>query len=480
MNRTFDIIIVGAGTAGMACAIEAAQNGASVALIEKSNKIGGAMHWSGGHMSAGGTRLQQRNNIKDSIEDHYQDILRINNKSGDLDLIRRAVEEAPETLNWLDDHAFPWAEECPRIIYGHVPYTKPRTQYGSNKAISIFETMNPLWDEQVNKGRIHCFLESSFKGISKSEDRYNTVQYEYDGELIELTATHVVITSGGYGSNPELFKSKHGDIPYSSSAYPDSTGEVMIYMENLGAEFRMADYHLPSLGGIELEPGSHRANFNEAWAMVLTAVYRQPRDIYVNTDGRRFLAEDEINADTREREVVKQKDWLFYVLFDEDGLMSKDDNGVDNPIIIGWTTEQIKAEAQKNKAIFVADSIADLAVKTDLPVENLLETVSGYNTMVDNGEDPDFGRIYLGHKISNGPFYAVKVFASLLVTFGGITVNEKLQVVDREGKVMKGIYAAGEVLGLGATSGNAFCSGMAITPALSFGRILGRELTQQS
>lgn len=478
MSKIYDIVIVGAGTAGMACAIEAAQKGATVALIEKADKIGGAMHWSGGHMSAGGTQLQIRNDIQDSIQDHYEDIVRINGGSGDLALIKKAVDEAPNTLNWLDDLKFPWAPECPRIIYGHVPYTKPRTQYGSNKAISILETMKPLWDEQVKAGRIHCKLNSKFVKLGKVDGVYNAVHYDRGGETLVLEGKNIVITSGGYGSNQDFFKEKHGDIPFSSSAYPDSTGEVMIYMEDIDASFRMADYHLPSLGGMELEPGSGRANFNEAWAMVLTSVYRQPRDIYVNTSGKRFLREDEINADTREREVIKQKDWLFYVIFDEDALMTKDDNGVDNPIIIGWDTDRIKNEASKNKAIFVADTIEDLAAKTTLPTEQLKKTVSEYNDMVDNGEDPVLGRTYLKHKISKGPFYAVKVFASLLVTFGGLTVNENLQLVDKRGEVMPGLYAAGEVLGLGATSGSAFCSGMAITPAISFGRILGRQLTR--
>jgi len=477
MSQKFDIVIIGAGTAGMACAIESAQRGATVAVIEKSHQVGGAMHWSGGHMSAGGTQLQRRNDIKDSIDDHYEDIIRINHSSGDLKLIRKAVEEAPITLNWLDDLKFPWAPECPRIIYGHVPYTKPRTQYGVNKAISIFETIKPLWDKGVATGHIRLFLNATFSGLSEVDDRYKIVHYHSANQEHSLEGEHIVITSGGYGSNHEYFKEKHGDIPYSSSAYPDSTGEVMIYMEQLDAAFRMADYHLPSLGGLELEPGSHRANFNEAWAMVLTSVYRQPRDIYVNSDGERFLAEDEINADTRERAVIQQKDWVFWVIFDEAGLMAKDDNGMDNPIIIGWDTDRIKEEATRGKAIFVADDIPALAAQTGLPAAALATTISAFNGMVDNGEDPDYGRSYLKHKISQAPYYAVKVFASLLVTFGGLAVNENLQILNRDSNVMPGLYGAGEVLGLGATSGDAFCSGMAITPALSFGRLLGRQLT---
>jgi len=91
-------------------------------------------------------------------------------------------------------------------------------------------------------------------------------------------------------------------------------------------------------------------------------------------------------------------------------------------------------------------------------------------------DDPEFGRTYLEDPIKTAPFYALKVHASVLVTFGGIKVNRELQVLDADNKPMPGMYAAGEILGLGATSGSSFCSGMAITPALGFGRILGRNL----
>ena len=477
MSRKYDIGIVGAGTAGMACAIEAAKRGGRVCLIDKSDKVGGAMHWSGGHMSAGGTRHQKRNGIEDSVEAHYNDIIRINGGTGDLKLIKKAVEEAPKTLDWLDDLNFPWAPECPRIIYGHVPYTAPRTQYGVNKAISILETILPEWEKYVESGNIEVIPEASFARVEDDESGAKNMLYTQHGAIDSVSASHIVFTTGGYGSNPDYFKSKHGNTPFNSSAYPEATGEVMSYLENNGAVFRMADFHIPSLGGIELEPGSGRSNFNEAWAMVLTSVYREPRDIYVNSYGKRFLKEDEINADTRERIMMKQDEWFFYVIFDETSLLERNEDGSENPIMIGWDTDMIKKEAARNKAIFRAETIDELANKINLPIDVLTNTIKEFNGYVDNGEDPDFGRTYLENKIEKAPFYAIKVFASLLVTFGGIQVNESLQVVNEQGVGMTGLYAAGEVLGLGATSGNAFCSGMAITPALSFGRILGRELT---
>lgn len=476
-KKEYDIVIVGAGTSGMACAITAAERGLKIAVIEKSDIVGGALHWSGGHMSGGGSRLQKQKGIVDSPEAHLKDINRINDGSGDQDLIKLAVLEAPKTLDWLDDLGMEWAPECPRIIYGHVAYETARTHYGVEKALSIYNVLYPLWEKFVASGTIDIHFDNSFKGLTKINGRYTEVVCDAIDGKKTYTAKHIVITTGGYGSNPTYFKKKHLDIPLVSSCYPTATADGHQVLEKEGAVFRMAEYHLPSLGGIEMQLGSGRVNFNKAWAMVLTSIYRQPREIYVNAQGKRFLAEDEANPETRELTTMKQPDWCFWIVFDENSLRTKDNNGVDNPLIIGWSIEEMKAEAKRNQSFSMSNTIEELASKTGLPVDNLKTSISDYNKMVETKIDPDFGRKYLEDPIKKAPFYALKVHASVLVTFGGIKVNKKLQVLDAEGNPMEGLYAAGEFLGLGATSGSSFCSGMAITPALGFGRILGRTLT---
>ncbi|RKR15230.1 fumarate reductase flavoprotein subunit [Maribacter vaceletii] len=472
----YDILIVGAGTAGMSCAITAAERGLKVGVVEKADYVGGALHWSGGHMSAGGTHLQKEKGIEDSPEKHLEDIYRINNKSGDLDLTEKAVVEAPKTIQWLDDLGMEWSPDCPRIIYGHVAYETARTIYGPEKALSIYKVLLPQWERHIASGAIEIHFNNSFSGLRKTENRYNAVLCNSAEGEKTYTANNIVITTGGYGSNPAYFKEKHGDIPLVSSAHPNATADGHIIVEKQGANFRLANFHLPSLGGMEEEEGSGRVDFNKAWAMVLTSIYRQPRDIYVNAFGKRFIKEDEVSPETRELTVMKQPDWCFWVIFDENALVAMDNNGNHNPIVIGWTVEQIKEEALKNRALTMADSIEELAEKTGLPVANLKETVLSYNQMVVTKEDPDFGRTYLEDPIKKAPFYALKLHASVLVTFGGIKVNNELQIVDKQNNPMEGLYAAGEFLGLGATSGSSFCSGMAITPALSFGRILGKTL----
>ncbi|WP_350284584.1 FAD-dependent oxidoreductase [uncultured Croceitalea sp.] len=473
----YDILIIGAGTAGMSCAITAAQRGLKVGVIEKSNHVGGAMHWSGGHMSAGGTRLQKEKGIEDSVEKHLADIYRINNKSGDLDLIELAVAEAPKTIEWLDELGMEWASDCPRIIYGHVAYETARTIYGPEKALSIYKVLYPQWEEKVASGNIECHFENTFIGLGKSEERFDTVICSTEDGELSYSGKNIVITSGGYGSNPAYFQQKHPNIPLVSSCYPTATADGHVILEKHGGQFRYGEFHLPSLGGMEEEEGSGRVDFNANWAMVLTSVYRQPRDIYVNTLGKRFIREDEVSPETRELATMQQPNWCFWVVFDEAALNSPDENGNHNPIMIGRSVKEMKAEAERGHALRMANSIEELAEVTGLPMDNLKQTIAEYNTMVETKTDLDFGRTYLKDPIKTAPFYALKVHASVLVTFGGIKVNKDLQVLDADGEPMSGIYAAGEVLGLGATSGSSFCSGMAITPALGFGRILGRTLS---
>ena len=477
MNR-YDIVIVGAGTAGMMCASFAAKRGLRSIVLEKSDHIGGAMHWSGGHMSGAGTKLQARLGIKDTKDMHYNDIMRINGGSGDLELIRKAVDLAPDLIDWLDDNGFEFDPICPRIVYGHVPYETPRTHYGVESAKTTMKTMMPHWDEGVASGMIKVALDHEVNHVSKVGGRYRKVHSKTsDGEKI-YEGDHIVLTTGGYGSNPEFFNDQHPGIPLISAAYPTATGDGHHLVMKENGEMRFSEHHLSSMGGLESPVGSGRCDFFEGWASVLTSVYRQPRDIYVDQQGHRFMTEDEINPDTRERIMLANDIWHFWIIFDEAALLERDETGNENPIIINWNTEKIKAEAQKEQFLFCANSIEELATKVNIPPSNLTKTVSNYNDMIDSGVDPDFDRKYLKNKISSGPFNALKVHASVLVTIGGVKVHGDLQVMSKDGDVLDGLYAAGELLGLGATSGGAFCSGMSITPALSFGKWLGDTLAK--
>ncbi len=125
--------------------------------------------------------------------------------------------------------------------------------------------------------------------------------------------------------------------------------------------------------------------------------------------------------------------------------------------------------------MFRGNSLQDLAAMAGIDPAGLLSTVSAYNAAVDGAPD-ELGRKHLPLPIENPPFYAVENHATTLRTPGGVAVDDRLRVLDAEGRPFGGLYAAGEVLGSAVFSGGGAAAGMSITPATTFGRLLGSSL----
>jgi fumarate reductase flavoprotein subunit len=123
-----------------------------------------------------------------------------------------------------------------------------------------------------------------------------------------------------------------------------------------------------------------------------------------------------------------------------------------------------------------ADSIAALATQLGVPAANLEETVSRYNVAVDEQRDEVFGRQFLIRRIEKPPFYAIRACGITVLSPAGLAVDAELRVLDDAGAPIPNLYAAGEILGFGRTSGNAFVGGLSLTPALTFGKLLGERL----
>jgi flavocytochrome c len=471
--QNYDIIIIGAGTAGMSCAITAAERGRKVLIIEKDNRVGGTLHVSAGHMSGGCTKLQERKGIADTPEAHYDDVMRINKGTADAWMIKMATDEAPHTLNWLDDLGMEWADNSPAFVYGHVPYLTPRTHFGNVLGgQAILKVLQPLFDTYVENGLIDLKLNHTLKDlIVDNQQVIGIVVSDKSDTTYQFYGKNTVLTTGGYASNHKLFSEKHSDKSrLISTAYHTSQGEGIIVAEQHGAVFHNAEKALSTNGGIELDPLSGKTDFWKIWAQVSNTVNRRAYELYVNDNGNRFMNEDETSPDVRERVVENLPNRRFWIIFDE-----KTRKNV--PFLFFWITPDFfLEEVKKEKAMWQADTIEALADKTGLPRVNLQNTITRYNNIVKRQIDPDFGRPFLTNTIVQPPFYAVLSYAINLITFGGLKVNENLQVMHHNGQSIAGLYAAGEILGAGATSGNAFCGGMLITPALSFGRILGRRL----
>ena len=126
MVENWDVIIVGAGTAGIPAAIFAGQRGAKVLLVDAADKIGGTLHLTTGQMSAAGTSLQKKLGIDDNSKDHFDDVMRISENTADRDLVKLAVDNAADTFDWLMSNGFTPLENHPVLGNAHEPYSERR------------------------------------------------------------------------------------------------------------------------------------------------------------------------------------------------------------------------------------------------------------------------------------------------------------------------------------------------------------------
>jgi fumarate reductase flavoprotein subunit len=464
MNE-FDVAVIGAGTSGLALASELAMRGATVLLVEKSDRIGGTLHVSSGQMSAAGTKLQRAKGIDDTPDRHFDDVMRISRNTADPVLVRKAVDLAPGTIDWLMEEGFDLDPVCPAILHLHEAYRVPRTYWGRDGGRSVLAVLAKVFERAKATGRIAVSMNTRLTGLVSGADGVRGVRLAGDSGDSEAKAGAVVLATGGYGSNPQLFAELTNGYPLYSACWPDSTGDGIVVARALGARVDRGENFLPTFAGIEDPPGSGRVTWGEL--PVLTPQWRQPWEIYVTRAGARFMAEDTESVDLRERELLRQPGMTFWIVFDARIRREAP------PLLPTWPRERIDAAFAAHPSFARADTVADLARKAGLDAAGLARTLDDYNS----GAAERFGRQHRPCPIAEPPFFAIKAHGMVVKTPAGVAVDECLRAIGANGQPISGLHVIGECYGGGRLSGNSFVGGMSVTPALSFGRWLGRALT---
>jgi fumarate reductase flavoprotein subunit len=472
MRGRWDVIVVGAGTAGLPTTIFAAQRGARVLLAEQSSRLGGTLHVSWAQMSAGGTRLQAERGIADSPDLHFQDVMRISKGTANAELVRLAVTESPRTIDWLQEQGFDFHPACPALVYFHEAYSVPRTYWGVEGGRSVLKVLAPLVAavQEAGKGEVR-YATRLVDLLQEGDGSVSGVTLVGpDGTAYQELASNVVLTTGGYAGNPELFARFTPGYPLMSPAPETSTGTGIVIAEKAGGVIRGGELFLPTFGGIPDPIAPHRSVPLDDYP-VLTPQVRPPWEVYVNPAGRRFVAEDCESIDARERALLQQPDLSFWIIFDERVRREAP------PLLPTWSSERVEQAFRAGGAFIRAASLPALAQAAGIPAAPLLETIAAYNAACHHGDDP-LGRRFFPCPIAEPPFYAIRNHGTTLKTPAGIAVDTSLRVIRRDGSPIGNLYAAGEILGGSTLSGNAFVGGMSVTPAIGFGRLLGERLLE--
>lgn len=465
----YDVIIVGGGTAGIPCAICAADQGAKVLLIEKSPQLGGSLWLAGGSMAAAGTRLQARKGIQDSPDLHYEDVMRLGHGKAVPEIVRRYVENAGPMADWLEDLGFKARDGEPVMGKGgHAAFSVARYFQGPEKGRSLLKVMFPALRKRVDAGKVHLMLETDVPELIMGPDGgvAGVITADARGVRTQHMGRKVVITSGGYCHSPEMFTRVTGYACYASTAYFMSKGEGLLLGESAGGYIRGGEKQILGPGAI-LNDRQYPSVFS--YTAELEHKRRPQWEIRVNVDGERFVREDDPDQDRRDILFTAQPTQRMWLIFDQE-IWDK------SPALMrGKEKEEIVPLFGNHPMFFKEATIEALAASAKLNAVNLSRTVDEYNAGVRAGKDR-LGREFLPAQIEKGPFYAIELSGGNLVGFGGLAVNPDMQLLRKDGSVIPNLHAAGEVIGLSTIAGDVVVSGTGVTPSLTFGRMIGNNV----
>lgn len=447
-----DVVVVGAGIAGLSAAVTAAEEGAKVVLLEKMPSVGGASIVCGGEVLAAGTQAQADQGIEDTSEALANYWIEIGGDKVNKEILSFIAENSENTVNWLKDRG----TEFRNVTYSY--YYPTQNPYRNHATVNYSgaDFIMPLYETAQNLG-VEIRLETPAVSLINENGTIKGVVAENAGRTITVNAKGTILATGGFGNNQELMEQYSPKIQAFGSALGAAhNGDGLIMARDAGAE-------IVANGGAIAGP------------MDLGATrYVDAGGIFLNVtpEGARFGNENEYWF---KRNAALYHDHGFATYY------AITDSKLEN--------ENLEAAIEAGST-FKADTIEELATLIGADASVLASTVSRYNELCAAGEDTDFGKPAVGpvgnreeylqelqllNAVDQGPFYAIEFKTnSVTGTFGGPKTNLDGEVIATTGETIPGLYAAGEV-----ANGELFnlqypCSGSSIQMSATMGIQAGK------
>jgi fumarate reductase flavoprotein subunit len=444
-DMTYDVVVVGGGFAGLSAAYNASTQGASTLLIDKMPVLGGNSQINGGVYASYTSKIADDLYTKlglqpDTAEKHIEDTIKGGDYMGDIKLVKNFVYGSPVMLNMLLDNGLQVRESITRPG-GHYGYRTYTTINGIGADIVTVQK------KMLEKTSTEVMLNTKMTQIYREttgEQRVIGIKIETkDGVKNVKAEKGVILTTGGFSGNVEM-RSKHvpaltADLP--TTNHVGATGEGLIMAQEVGANTTQMSY-------IQLYPFANPNNgVLDAYAVI---PFSGPSSgiVYVDVNGERYVNEGE-RRDVCSRAAQESGGFPTFSIFGQD-IVDK----------AGFITESQLKSGMEAERIFKADTLEELAEiinahqykeqSINMSGETLKATIDTHNGYIDAGKDPDFGKVIdkgVMLKTDKGPYYAIPQWPSVHHTMGGLTITERTEVQDIWGKVIPGLYAAGEVTG---------------------------------
>ena len=476
-----DIIIVGAGGAGLSAAIAAAEAGAEkVVVLEMTAKTGGALNFTSGSMSAAGTIIQKEEGIEDTVESYVADIINNGNDFGgrpNKELIEVYANNATEVFDWLYENGIKDAAwRGPKAVFApeHALYSVPRTYKPSPTDKAYKSAAHQVLDKLVAAdSRIEVITQTTAKELIANEKGQiiGVKAVGPNGEVEYTSKKGVIVCTGGYSSNSKLMGqyAPEGEY-YLAGGAPGADGYGIYMMQKVGAAVTGMDC-IPTF------PMGMISRTDPTKGQIASTYTWKAGAITVNKNGERFCNETEDVVSIREVALEKQPEAVLYDIYTDKILA--DLNAAGGAVFMNFYFYE---GGLGDHVMYKSETIEGLAEQIGVPAENLKKSVETYNAAVDAGYDAEFGRKLDGtdgnynlaiNKIEGDMYYAIRLHALCVMTLGGVTANENMQVMDETNNIIPGLYAAGECVG--GIWGKFVSGGTGVMGPIVFGRIAAQH-----
>ena len=482
-----DIVIVGAGGAGMTAAITAAEEGKSVVILESQSMVGGNSVRATGGMNAGKTVYQDENEfgeaagvektLKTAAEKYadnetitalaktvseqwaeYQanptgyfdsvELMELDTMVGgkginDPELVETLCSNSADAIDWLDEHGITLHNVA---SFGGASVKRiHRPVDADGKTISVGSYMIPLLQENCEKAGVQILLNTTANEILTDANgaAVGVKATGASGETVTVNAKAVVLTTGGFGANLDMVTEYKPELKgFMTTNAAGAQGQGIEMATAIGA------------GTVDMDQIQIHPTVEANTAALITEGLRGDGAVLINAEGKRFIDEVGTRDVVSAAEIAQTGSYSWLVV---DQAMVDASSVIQGYIKKGYTVTGATYE-ELGKAMGV-DAAA------------FAETMEKWNGCVEAKNDPDFGRTSFANPLNTAPYYAVKVTAGVHHTMGGLKINANTEVLNEKGEVIPGLFAAGEVTG-GVHGANRL-GGNAVADFTVFGRIAG-------
>ena len=482
-----DVVIVGAGGAGMTAALTATSEGKSVVILESQSMVGGNSVRATGGMNAGKTVYQDENEFAegagvektlkaaaekyadnetitalaktvseqwaayqanptgyfDSVELMELDTMIGGKGINDPELVETLCANSADAIDWLDEHGITLHSVS---SFGGASVKRiHRPVNAEGKTVSVGSYMIPLLEENCKKAGVQILLNTTANEILTDANgaAVGVKATGSTGETVTVNAKAVVLTTGGFGANLDMVVKYKPELKgFMTTNAAGIQGQGIEMAEAIGAATVDMDQ-------IQIHP-TVEANT----AALITEGLRGDGAVLINAEGKRFIDEVGTRDVVSAAEIAQTGSYSWLVV---------DQAMVDNSSVIqGYIKKGYTVTGQTYEELAKAMGVDEAA---------FAETMKTWNGYVEAKNDPDFGRTSFAKALDTAPYYAVKVTAGVHHTMGGLKINTNTEVLKADGSVIPGLFAAGEVTG-GVHGANRL-GGNAVADFTVFGRIAG-------